>query len=198
MRNAALSTCFVALFLGSSCRAPSPEPDAPISNADVHVAPDSNVTAGISVRGPVSMTFTEGVTVGIPGGVGPQPRPVELWSVFRSAEDVCASVQATLEQPGELLVVLRGSDDQETFLPPGDGTYPIHPGIAGGPALTAQLVLHTDDGDGPPTDVAAASGSVRFEGVSNPTGPRMYIDAVLEDGTTVRGGLDLTWCSVRW
>ena len=77
------------------------------------------------------------------------------------------------------------------------GPERVQAGIAGEAALTAQLFLNVDDGDGPPAPIRGESGSVRLEGITDEGGPRMVLDAVLQGGTTVRGSMQLAWCEPR-
>ncbi|GAB4204052.1 MAG: hypothetical protein OHK0013_18720 [Sandaracinaceae bacterium] len=44
--------------------------------------------------------------------------------------------------------------------------------------------------------VGSAFRTVRFEGSDDLAGPRLFLDAVLEDGTTVQGSLQTMWCAI--
>jgi hypothetical protein len=192
MQNA---TWALALALLAGCENVVPPRDAAL--VDTAPEPDASGVAGmLYVRGAAAHTFSTGATVGIPGGVEPQPRPVSFWTGFRMTEDVCESLRVARGQPGTLWVVLYGAEEGGAHLAPTDGTYPVHPGIAGGASVIAQLLLEVEDYDGPPSGVYGATGTVRFEGSDDPAGPRLFLDAVLEDGTTVQGSLQTTWCAI--
>jgi hypothetical protein len=192
----------VALWL-CGCHAAQPPLDASVEVADTaSVADAEDVSGVVQVRGPLDLTLSRGMAVWARTGIEPvpQPRPVYLWTFFRPGQDACAEHRGgPVTPPNQLAVTLRGPDvDGLEFLPPVEGDYPVQAGIAGGEALTAQLYFNVDDGNGPPTPIPGESGSVRLEGITDEGGPRMVIDAVLQDGTTVRGSMQLAWCELRF
>lgn len=193
----------LSITLVCGCQATEPAVDARPPSVDASSADASGTSdPGITVSGAVSRTFSEGAPVGRATHmhVLPQPRPVLLWTVFRGDDDACAALQALpAEQGGDLIVLLRGSDEPDgTFLAPLPGTYPVQNGSTGvGVPLSAEIVLYTasSSSDPRPTPVPGASGTVHYETLGE-SGIRMHVDATLEDGTTVRGSLDMTWCEL--
>jgi hypothetical protein len=63
--------------------------------------------------------------------------------------------------------------------------------------LTQRILLYTEStsSDPRPNPVPGASGTVHHE-TPGEGGIRMHVDASLQDGTTVRGSLDMTWCEL--
>lgn len=96
-------------------------------------------------------------------------------------------------------MLLRGSDEPDgTFLAPLPGTYPVQDGSTGvGVPSSAEIVLYTEStsSDRRPNPVPGASGTVHHETLGE-GGIRMHVDASLQDGTAVRGSLDMTWCEL--
>lgn len=197
-----LGSLSIALVCG--CQANAPAVDARPPSVDASSADASEASSpGITVSGAVNRILSRGAPVGRAANmiVLPQPRPVSMLTVFRGDNDACAALQALpAEQAGDLIVLLRGSDEPDgTFLPPLPGTYPVQNGSTGvGVPLSAEIVLYTanSDPDEPrPTPVHGARGTVHYETLGE-AGIRMHVDAALQDGTTVRGSLDMTWCEL--
>lgn len=189
-RTTLLAIVSVGAF--AACSGTGGTPDA-ASSADVAIPQNSVVASG-----PTAFTYADGVIVfGLVSE--PQPQQVLLMAAFEPEHGACGRLQegGVISRGDRLTVVLRGADyDQETFLPPTDGEYPIVPGWSGFavPQLRAELsIQYWVDGVVDVQQVRASSGVVRLMNVGTDSA-EMEIEATLEDGTIVSGSMELPAC----